>query len=58
MATIIILLIFTLGISFLCSLLEAVILSVNSAFVGVLVEKKKGSGKLLENLIEIGRAHV
>ncbi len=52
MTTIVILLILTLGISFICSLLEAVILSVNSAFVGVLVENKKGSGKLLESLIE------
>lgn len=42
----------TIGISFLCSLLEAVILSVTPAFVGVLIENKKRSGLLLEHLIE------
>ncbi len=52
MTTVIILFIITIGISFLCSLVEAVMLSVNPAFVAVLVEKKKRSGLLLEHLIE------
>jgi CBS domain containing-hemolysin-like protein len=52
MTLVIILFFTTIGISFLCSLVEAVILSVNSAFVAVLVEQKKRSGLLLEHLIE------
>lgn len=41
-----------LGVSFTCSLLEAVILSVSPAYVAVAVEQKKRSGLLLEHLIE------
>src|SRR5690606_27611004 len=52
MLTIVLLFTLTVGISFLCSLLEAVILSTNSAFVGVLIEKKKKSGVLLEHLLD------
>jgi CBS domain containing-hemolysin-like protein len=52
MTKIIILFVVTIGISFLCSLVEAVMLSVTPAFVAVLVEKKKRSGLLLEHLIE------
>lgn len=39
-------------ISFICSVLEAVLLSINPAYVAVAVEKKKRSGLLLEHLIE------
>ncbi|KYG61472.1 Mg2+ and Co2+ transporter [Bdellovibrio bacteriovorus] len=42
----------TIGISFLCSLLEAVLLSSTSAYIGVLVKENKRSGKLLEHLKE------
>lgn len=52
MSLILVLFIATLSISFLCSLLEAVILSVNPVFVAVLVENKKKSGLLLEHLID------
>lgn len=41
-----------IGISFICSLLEAVILSINPAYVAVAVERKERSGLLLEHLIE------
>ena len=34
--------------SFLCSILEAVLLSVNSAYITTLINKKRASGKLLE----------
>lgn len=52
MTLILILFILVLGISFICSLLEAVILSVTPAYVAVAVEKKRRSGLLLEHLIE------
>lgn len=52
MTSILILALFVLGISFACSLLEAVILSVTPAYVAVLVENKKRSGVILEHLIE------
>lgn len=52
MTLISLLFVFVVGISFLCSLLEAVILSVTPAYVAVLTEKKARSGKLLEHLIE------
>lgn len=41
-----------IGISFLCSLLEAVILSVSSAYVAVAKNEKKRYAHLLEHLIE------
>ncbi len=50
MTIIILLVISTIGISFLCSLLEAVLLSSTSAYIGVLVKDNKRSGKLLEHL--------
>jgi CBS domain containing-hemolysin-like protein len=37
-----------IGISFLCSILEAVILSITPAYIKVIKSKKKNSGKLLE----------
>lgn len=52
MSLILLLLALVLGVSFTCSLLEAVILSINPAFVAVAVEQKKRSGALLEHLIE------
>ena len=36
-----------LGFSFLCSIAEAVILSVSSAYISVLEKEKRPSGKLL-----------
>lgn len=44
--------IFVLTASFICSLCEAVILSVSPAFVGVLAEGKSKSGKLLKHIID------
>lgn len=52
MTIIIALFISTIGVSFLCSLLEAVLLSSTSAYIGVLVKENKRSGKLLEHLKE------
>lgn len=42
----------TIGISFLCSLLEAVLLTSTWAYLGVLVKENKRSAKLLEHLKE------
>lgn len=50
--TIALLVVLVLGISFLCSLLEAVILSITPAYVAVAVEQRRRSGVLLEHLIE------
>ncbi len=44
--------VFILSISFLCSLCEAVILSLSPAFVEVKAESKSKSGKLLKHLID------
>lgn len=44
--------IFVLSISFLCSLCEAVILSLSPAFVEVQAEKKTKSGRLLKHIID------
>ena len=45
-----------LGFSFLCSIAEAVLLSVTPSYVALLEEKGKGSGKLLRRLNEdLGR---
>ncbi len=41
-----------LGVSFLCSLLESVLLSMNRSFVGIMLKKHPKSGKLLERLKE------
>ncbi len=43
-------LLLAIGISFLCSVLEAVILSVTPSFVKIQVEEKKPSAKLLQSL--------
>lgn len=49
--TIILILFFsTIGISFLCSMLEAVLLTSTSAYIGVLVKENRRSAKLLEHL--------
>lgn len=50
MTLIIVLVITTLGISFLCSMLEAVLLTSTSAYIAVLVKENKRSAKLLEHL--------
>lgn len=51
--TLIILLFFsTIGISFLCSMLEAVLLTSTPAYIGVLVKENRRSAKLLEHLKE------
>ncbi|MGZ3770000.1 MAG: CNNM domain-containing protein [Bdellovibrio sp.] len=52
MTFILILFFSTIGISFLCSLLEAVLLTSTSAYIGVLVKENKRSAKLLEHLKE------
>lgn len=52
MTIIIVLFCTTIGISFLCSMLEAVLLTSTSAYIGVLVKENKRSGKLLEHLKE------
>ncbi|MEN0059149.1 MAG: hemolysin family protein [Bdellovibrio sp.] len=52
MTIIIALFVTTIGISFLCSLLEAVLLSSTSAYIGVLVKENRRSAKLLEHLRE------
>jgi CBS domain containing-hemolysin-like protein len=44
--------IFVLTVSFICSLCEAVILSISPAFVEVLAEGKSKSGKLLKHIID------
>jgi len=43
-------LLLAIGISFLCSVLEAVILSVSPSFVKIKVEEEKSSAKLLQSL--------
>jgi len=49
--TIILVLFFsTIGISFLCSMLEAVLLTSTSAYIGVLIKENKRSAKLLDHL--------
>ena len=50
MTLILVLFVTTIFISFMCSLLEAVILSVTAAFVAVEVQNKKRSGLLLKHL--------
>ncbi len=52
MTIIVVLFCTTIGISFLCSMLEAVLLTSTSAYIGVLVKENKRSGKLLEHLKE------
>lgn len=52
MLTIILLFILVIGISFFCSLLEAVIISVTSAYVAVGVKENRRSGRLLEHLTD------
>lgn len=52
MSLILFLFLLTIFISFMCSLLEAVILSVTPAFVAVEVQNKKRSGLLLQHLKE------
>lgn len=52
MTILIILCVTTIGISFLCSMLEAVLLTSTSAYIGVLVKENKRSAKLLEHLKE------
>lgn len=52
MLTIFILFVFVILISFFCSLLEAVLLSVSDAYVAVAIKQNSRSGKLLEHLIE------
>lgn len=52
MTIIIILFVSTIGISFLCSMLEAVLLTSTPAYIGVLVKENRRSGKLIEHLKE------
>jgi len=52
MASIILITFIVLVISFISSLMEAVILSINSAYVALAVESKKPYGLLLEHHIE------
>ncbi|RXJ89064.1 transporter [Arcobacter sp. CECT 8983] len=50
MELLIILFIAVIGVSFLCSVLESVILSTNFSYISVLEEKNPETGKLLKNL--------
>ena len=50
MQTLIILFIVVLGVSFLCSVLESVLLSTNVTFISVLEKKNKKAGKALKKL--------
>jgi len=50
MSLLIIYLLLAIGISFLCSVLEAVILSVSTSFVKIKVAEEKSSAKLLQSL--------
>jgi len=52
MSIILILFVTTLGVSFLCSMLEAVLLTSTPAYIGVLVKENKRGAKLLEHLKE------
>ena len=52
MTLLILLLISTLGISFVCSLLEAVLLTSTSAYIAVQVKENRRSARLLEHLKE------
>lgn len=52
MITILVSFILVLSISFICSLCEAVILTVSSAFVEVMAETKSKSGLLLKHIID------
>lgn len=52
MTLIIVLFFTTIGVSFLCSLLEAVLLTSTSAYIGVLVKENRRSAKLLDHLKE------
>jgi CBS domain containing-hemolysin-like protein len=50
MITLIVVVIALVGISFICSILEAVILSITRSYIQVLVDRKNRSGKILEKL--------
>lgn len=52
MTTILILFVLTIGVSFLCSILESVLLSSTSSYIGVMVKQGKKSAILLEHLKE------
>lgn len=52
MTSILILFFFVIIVSFLCSLLEAVILSLSPAFIQLMIRENKKSGVLLEHLVE------
>lgn len=52
MASILILFLFIIAVSFFCSLLEAVLLSVSPAYVAVAVKENRRSGRLLQHLTE------
>jgi Mg2+/Co2+ transporter CorB len=50
METLVILFIIVLGVSFLCSILESILLSVNYTYISILEEQNPKVGKLLKNL--------
>lgn len=50
--SILFLFVFVIGVSFLCSLLEAVLLSITPAYVSLKLKEKRKTGALLEHLIE------
>lgn len=52
MTLIITLFIVTIGVSFLCSLLEAVLLTSTSAYIGILIKDGSRAGRLIEHLKE------
>ena len=47
MTTLLLVMAVTIGLSFLCSILEAVLLSINHSFVALLRERGKRSGEYL-----------
>ena len=52
MALLLFYLVLAIGVSFLCSILEAALLSITPSYIAVLEKKEKKSGKLLRNLKE------
>jgi len=50
MTTLVLVLVVSLGVSFLCSVLEAVLLSLNHSFVALLQEEGKRSGRFLQRM--------
>ena len=50
MGTLLFYLVFALGVSFICSLLESVLLSISNAYIALLIKEKHRSGKILKHM--------